>query len=46
MSLKEITLDGVSYIRKDCSEELADKFNGLEYKIVRTYSAGVFAGFL
>jgi hypothetical protein len=46
MSLKEITLDGISYIRKDCTEEMAEKFEGLEYKIVRTYSAGVFAGYV
>ena len=46
MSLEKITLDGVCYVREDLKKELAEKLEGMEYKIVRTYSAGVFAGYL
>jgi len=45
----EIKIDGVSYVRKDSIKEqsvLATKKEGLTYVIVRTYSAGVFAGYL
>lgn len=45
---KEIIIDGVSYIPK--SEAGANKpattLKGLKYVMVRTYSAGVFAGYL
>lgn len=43
-----ILIDEVEYIRRDSIEEsrLAEKFEGLDYVIVRTYSAGVFAGYL
>jgi len=48
MGKKNIELDGVEYIRKDSVKnyEGAENVDGLEYKIVRTYSAGVFAGYL
>ncbi len=43
----EIQVNGVDYIRKDSvSQTLAAEFNDLNYVIVRTYSAGVFAGYL
>ena len=42
---KEVVIDGVAYVPKE-SENLAEKVDGLEYCIVRTYSAGVFAGYL
>lgn len=48
---KEITIDGKVYIPKDeqhnctCSTK-AKTHKGLKYVIVRTYSAGVFAGYL
>lgn len=42
-----IEIDGIEYIPKDSiSNSPAAKVDGLEYKIVRTYSAGVFAGYL
>jgi hypothetical protein len=44
MSKKEIIVDGVRYVPE--TDQRADKLDGLEYKIVRTYSAGVFAGYL
>jgi hypothetical protein len=40
-----ISIDGVDYVKKD-SYQKAEKLDGLEYVIVRTYSAGVFAGYL
>lgn len=41
---KEIIIDGVKYIPE--SNQKAETLEGMEYKIVRTYSAGVFAGYL
>ena len=47
MHPEEIKIDNVEYVRKDLVKaEKAKKFNGMLYVIVRTYSAGVFAGFL
>jgi hypothetical protein len=39
-----IKIDDVEYIRKD--SEKAESLDGMEYVIVRTYSAGVHAGHL
>lgn len=42
-----IKIDDVEYIRKDSvSDKPAEKLDGMEYIICRTYSAGVFAGYL
>jgi len=41
---KKITVDGITYVQE--TEQKAKTQKGLEYKIVRTYSAGVFAGYL
>jgi len=41
---KEITINGIVYVPK--SHAPAEIFEGMEYKIVRTYSAGVFAGYI
>lgn len=38
--MREINIDGVAYVPKE------EKTEGMEYKIVRTYSAGVFAGYI
>ena len=48
MSTKEITIDGVRYIPADsvATSVPAKTLKGLKYVIVRTYSAGVFAGYL
>ncbi len=44
---KEIVVDGIKYIPEtEAKKEKAVSFKGLPYKIVRTYSAGVFAGYL
>lgn len=44
----EITLNGVVYVPKADIEEFtkAKDFNGMKYCIIRTYSAGVFAGYV
>lgn len=42
---KEIEINGIKYVPKN-EYQKADKLEGLEYKVVRTYSAGVFAGYL
>ncbi len=45
--LKTITLDNVEYVRKDSlKQEKAESLDGMPYMIVRTYSAGVFAGYV
>jgi len=43
-----LTLNGVEYIRKDSikNQQTAQTLDGLPYCIVRTYSAGVFAGYV
>jgi hypothetical protein len=43
MSRDVVIIDGVEYVRKD---KMAKKRNEMEYCIVRTYSAGVFAGYM
>jgi hypothetical protein len=45
---KTLKIDDVEYVRKDSvsASEDAEKLDGLPYVIVRTYSAGVFAGYL
>jgi hypothetical protein len=44
---KEIVVDGITYVpQSEANKEKAVSFKGLKYVIVRTYSAGVFAGYL
>ena len=43
--LNEVEINGVKYVRKDLSEP-AVEYNGMPYVIIRTYSAGVHAGYL
>lgn len=43
--INELSINGQVYVLKG-SERVAEKMDGLEYKIVRTQSAGVFAGYL
>lgn len=46
--MKSITINGVEYVKKSDikSGEKAVSLKVLPYKIIRTYSAGVFAGYL
>ena len=41
-----IMIDEQKYVREDCVMKTAKKLDGMEYCIFRTYSAGVFAGYL
>ncbi len=43
---KTITIDDIEYIRKTESFALAEKVDGLNYCVVRTYSAGVHIGYV
>jgi len=44
--MKNIIIDGVEYVAKSEVKDKAVSLKGLPYKIIRTYSAGVFAGYL
>lgn len=44
--INEIEINGTVYVPKGASSEPAQKLDGMEHVIVRTYSAGVFAGYL
>ncbi len=48
MEKDKIIVDGVEYVRADSIQNnaLATELNGMPYCMVRTYSAGVFAGYL
>jgi len=41
-----IKIDDVEYVKKDSIKEKASELNGMKYQIVRTQSAGVFAGYV
>lgn len=44
--INEVEINGVTYIPKDSVAQMAPKLDGMEYCMVRTYSAGVFAGYI
>lgn len=44
--IDEVVIKGVIYVPKDSVLEKAPEVDGLEYKIFRTYSSGVFGGYL
>ena len=45
--INEVEINGTKNLKKDSvSNTIAESLDGLEYKIVRTYSAGVFAGYV
>lgn len=46
MEPKTIKINEIEYVRKDEQREMADKLDGLTYAIIRTYSAGCFAGYV
>lgn len=45
-SMKTINIDGEEYIRKADAFVPSEELDGMEYCMVRTYSAGVFAGYV
>jgi hypothetical protein len=44
--IETIKINEVEYVRKDQANQQAEKLDGMEFCIVRTYSAGVFAGYV
>jgi hypothetical protein len=44
--INEIEVNGVKYIRKDSVSKQAEKIDGMDYCVIRTYSAGVHIGYL
>ena len=46
MKPETITIDDQKYVRADMVNQPAEQYNGMKYCIVRTYSAGVFAGYV
>jgi hypothetical protein len=43
---ESIIIDGQEYVKKESQNQQAETLDGLKYVICRTYSAGVFAGYL
>ena len=46
MGEETVIINGVEYIPKDSIQEKTETLNNMEFVICRTYSAGVFAGYL
>lgn len=46
MEENKIVINGITYIREDIIKTQTKKLDGMDYCIVRTYSAGVFAGYI
>ena len=46
MKPETIMIDEQKYVREDCVDKQATQLDGMNYCIIRTYSAGVFAGYL
>lgn len=46
MDENKIVINGVTYVREDSITQEAPTLDGMRYCIVRTYSAGVFAGYV
>ena len=46
MNPESIMIDNQKYVRADMLEAKAEKLEGMEYCLIRTYSAGVFAGYV
>ena len=45
-TINEIESNGVTYVPKPSVHQMAPTLDGMEYCMVRTYSAGVFAGYI
>lgn len=44
--IQTIMINDIEYVRKDQITEKAKSFDGMEYVLIRTYSAGVHVGYL
>lgn len=45
VNVEKLVIDGCTYVRED-KAQMAQPLDGMQYCIVRTYSAGVFAGYI
>lgn len=45
-NVNEITINGIKYVPANSVEKMADAVDGMRFCIVRTYSAGVHAGYI
>lgn len=43
---KTIMIDEVEYVRKDSMSQKAESMDGMDYCVIRTYSAGVHIGYV
>jgi hypothetical protein len=43
---KTIKIDDIEYVQKGSEVQLSDNLNGMKHAIIRTRSAGVFAGYI
>ena len=43
---ERLMIDDVEYVRSDSLGQKAETLDGMDYMIIRTYSAGVFAGYV
>lgn len=44
--IETITINNVEYVRKDSQTQMATNIEGMPFVIIRSYGAGVFAGYL
>ena len=44
--MEKINVNGIEYVKASDIKEIATPVDGMDYVMVRTYSAGVFAGYL
>ena len=44
--IETIRINDVEYVKKNDIQQMAERVDGMQYIICRTYSAGVFAGYL
>lgn len=44
--INEIEINGITYVKKDESQQMAPQRAGMDYCMVRTEAAGVFAGYV
>jgi hypothetical protein len=46
MKPETIKIDDMTYVRQDLQTKMAENLDGMKFCIIRTYSAGVFAGYV
>lgn len=46
LNVEEVVIDGATYVKKDSIKQIVEPIDGMTYVMVRTYSAGVFCGWM